>query len=105
MSDSPHAPETIASGEPEGGWVTAPTLIDTELLVTTLCRFSGEAVGHEQDCQYRLLRRHPDQECRALYFQGSALNEGLVSLEKFDALPEEVRVPFGGGDSGGSDHG
>lgn len=92
-----------AFDEPEGGWETAPTLIDTELVVTTLCRFVGLPVGHLQPCLFRTTRRHPDEECRALYIQADALRAGL-DLGGFDEIPEEVRRPFVGDEPSGRPH-
>jgi hypothetical protein len=83
--------------EPEGGWETAPRLFDTELLVTTLCRFTGFPREHSGRCLEREAGQHPDEECAALYVQAGALRDGRLDLAAFgEDIPEEVRVPFAG---------
>lgn len=84
-------------GEPEGGWETAPRLFDTELLVTTLCRFTGIPRETSERCLEREAGQHPNEECAALYVQADALTSGRLNLAAFgDAIPDEVRVPFAG---------
>ncbi len=91
-------------GEPEGGWVEAPaTLIDTELLQTVLCRFTGHPAGF-LGCLAREQRRHPDVNCQTVYFQSYALVEGRVSTEDFSHVPEEVRAPWLQGEPIGTEH-
>lgn len=91
--------------EPEGGWITAPLLVDTELLITTLCRFTGVPVGHDAVCAARLDRRHPDVDCRAFYVQVDALRAGQVDLSGFGGeLPEEIRLPLIGNEPTGGQH-
>lgn len=92
--------------EPAGGWVEGPQLFDTELLVTSLCRFSGEPVGHGEICPAWLEHRHPDEPCVAYYVQAAAFREGRIDLSGFgNTLPEEVRLPSAGGEPTGGSHG
>lgn len=90
--------------EPEDGWVTAPQLIDTELLAVTLCRFTGQAVPHSDRCPERGLNLHPDIECRSLFLQADALTSGTLKLGAFEEIPEEIRQPWTGGDQIGTGH-
>lgn len=97
---------TAGPGEPTDGWVTSPLLTDTELLVTTLCRFSGSATSHRDACPGRVNSMHPDVECRTLFFQAEAFSRGLIDLEGFGAsVPEQIRVPWRGGTPIGTSHG
>jgi hypothetical protein len=83
--------------EPEEGWATAPRLFDTELHVTTLCRFTGFPRESSGRCLEREAGQHPNEECAALYVQADALTHGRLDLAAFgDHVPEEVRVPFAG---------
>lgn len=91
--------------EPEGGWVTAPVLYDTELVTTMLCRFTGFPAEASRRCLERENGQHPDVECRALYIQADALRAGQFDLSGFDEIPEEVRRPFVGDDLSGRPHG
>ena len=97
-------PKSLADGEPEGGWVTSDERVDTELLQVTLCRFTGEKASHSEPCPARERGIHPDEECRAIFVQGTALAEGRINPADFVEVPEEVRVPFAGEPRGG-DHG
>ncbi len=91
-------------GEPEGGWIEAPaTLIDTELLQTVLCRFTGRPTGF-LGCLTREQRLHPDVDCQAVYFQSYALMEGRLVAEEFPVAAEEVRAPWPSGDPIGTEH-
>jgi hypothetical protein len=92
------------AGEPEDGWVEAPvTLLDTELLQTVLCRFTGHPAGF-LGCLAREQRRHPDVDCQAVYFQSYALLEGRLAVETFPAVAEEVRSPWLQGEPIGTEH-
>lgn len=84
-------------GEPQDGWVSGPELTDTELLVTTLCRFSGNPASHGEPCPTRSARLHPDVECRTLFFQAEALGRGVTGLEDYESVPEQLRQPWSGG--------
>lgn len=91
-------------GEPDGGWVEAPTqLIDTELLQTVLCRFTGHPVGF-LGCLAREQRRHPDVDCQTVYFQSYALLEGRVPTSTLRLAAEEIRAPWSGGEPIGTEH-
>lgn len=88
--------------EPEGtGWVSAPTLVTTEISELILCRFTGEkpsskvAVGSSGigfntalHCPRRLEGTHPDEECLTVYISARNLKRGIPS----SILAEEVRV-------------
>lgn len=99
-----HSKNVIGNDEPEDGWTTAPTLIDTELVVTTLCRFTGNPVKHDERCPDLAAGLHPDEQCRALYVQADALRAGGLDLDGFDEIPEEVRRPFVGDEPSGREH-
>lgn len=90
--------------EPVEGWQKAPLLIDTELVSTVLCRFTGRPLTLEHGCLERSIRQHPDVECQALYFQAEALYRGVVGQSEFPTTQEEVRVPWSGGDVIGTTH-
>lgn len=92
--------------EPEGGWVTGPRLFDTELVVTTLCRFTGFPREHSRRCLERENGQHPDEECAALYVQVDAMQRGRLDLSAFgEVIPEEVRLPLSGdAEPSGSPH-
>jgi hypothetical protein len=85
-------------GEPDGGWVSAPQLIDTELLTIVLCRFTGEQLASLDDrCEARTIRLHPDEDCAAVYVQFDALDQGrTIDMQRLAGIQEELRVPFGG---------
>lgn len=106
IHEDDHSVDTTGEfSEPEGGWISAPQLVDTELLVTTLCRFTGRQVLHTELCPDRLAALHVDIDCRAFYVQAEALAEGRVDLAGFGPmLPEEVRLPFVGGEPSGTTH-
>lgn len=84
--------------EPVGGWVTGPELIDTEVLIVQLCRYAGIPLG-DQGCLHRMLKRHPDEECRTYFVSAKALREGQVDLAALDleSLPSEIRSNMMGG--------
>lgn len=93
----------MTAPEPEGEWVTAQQLWDTELLVIVLCRFTGIPLSHDQACIEREAHQHPNVECRTMFFQASAL-AGVMKLDAFDPLPEQVRRPWTGGEQIGTTH-
>lgn len=93
-----------APSEPEDGWVEAPALIDTELLSTVLCRFTGRPLDLSLGCLERAERLHPDLSCGAIYYQAQALASGRLVMEDFAAPPEQVRAPWQGGDVIGTTH-
>ena len=80
-------------GEPQDGWVTAPTLVDTEILTLALCRYTGHAPDVNGRCHQRALRLHADVECTTLYHQAEALRSGRVH---YDLPAAEVTVPVAG---------
>lgn len=90
-------------GEPDGGWVEAGgTPVDTELLQTVLCRFTGRPAGF-LGCLTREQRLHPDVDCQAVYFQSHALLDGRLAASELPTA-EEVRAPWSGGEPLVSDH-
>lgn len=99
-----HSLDQQSADEPVGGWVTGPELIDTEVLIVQLCRYTGTALN-DQGCLHRLLKRHPDEECRTYFVSAKALREGQVDLAALDleALPSEVRSNTMGGTRAATD--
>lgn len=90
-------------GEPDGGWVGASgPLVDTELLQTVLCRFTGRPVGF-LGCLTREQRLHPDVDCQAVYFQSHALLDGRLAASQMPTA-EEIRAPWSGGEPTAGDH-
>lgn len=95
--------------EPDGGWVRAEPLIDTEITSLTLCRFTGKQVGLDEFCFDRIHGRHRDITCVTLYFQEAALDalttgEGELDQASFSTAQEVIRVPMFGGDPIGTTH-
>jgi hypothetical protein len=80
-------------GEPEGGWVEAPTLIDTQILQTLLCKFTGDKVTIEEPCQARFGLFHPDVECKTVFVQTEGLKAALVDGLLLPEVTDEVRAP------------
>ena len=84
-------------GEPEGGWVTSLTLIDTEITSLTLCKYTGKQVGLDDFCFDRIHGRHRDESCVTLFFQAGALSPaGELDQGLFPTTQEVVRSPAGG---------
>lgn len=107
IHESDHAQDSTGNfEEPPGGWIDSRQLVDTELLVTVLCKFTGRPLTlWGGQCPDRLEHRHPDLWCRAFYVQAEAARDGRLDLAGFgDVLPEEVRVPLGGGEPTGRPH-
>lgn len=83
---------------PEDGWITAPTLVDTEITSLTLCRFTGRKVKLDTVCVARDLGLHKDVDCASLYLQAEALASGTVDQTLFPEVQEEIRTPAAGDD-------
>src|SRR5687768_7905976 len=83
-----HHDET-SPDEPDDGWVTSPTLWDTEISTIALCKYAGIPV--EGTCHARATHRHPDEPCVTLFFSAEALQKGELDLPKFEDLPVVVR--------------
>jgi hypothetical protein len=94
-----HSQDQIGVDEPEGGWVVAPTLVDTQILTIALCRFTGCKPNDETEasdhvvCPERVKGVHVDEECITLYHQADALRAGLV---QYDLAATEVTVSEAG---------
>lgn len=84
----------VGPDEPEDGWVGARPLIDTEVLSLVLCRFTGERLGLQESCQARVLGRHPDVICHALFLQADALQGALAGGEEIPEAQSELRRPY-----------
>lgn len=88
-----------APGEPDGGWTTAPTLSDTQILTIALCRYTGCKPNDELSdsehitCPERVKGVHPDEDCITLYHQADALRAGTIS---YDMPAVEVTASEGG---------
>lgn len=91
-----HGDDPIIENEPEGGWVTAPPLYDSEITSLILCRFTGVSPLNDGTCPARALRTHKDEDCLTLFISAEALRDGTVPLE-MPAL--ETRVPASGTDA------
>lgn len=93
-----HSQETIADEEPEGGWVTAPTLLTGEIRTIMLCKYSGErpmeaVLPGTLQCQSRVLGRHRDEFCFMNFHSAAALLSGAVVPTADDLMvAEEVLV-------------
>lgn len=99
-----HEPE-FEKGEPQDGWVTSQTLIDTEVTSLTLCKYTGKIVGLDDFCFDRLHGRHRDESCVTLFFQAAALSvSGQIDQAMFPAAQEVVRSHGVGGDLIGTTH-
>lgn len=87
-----HARDRQSYDEPPGGWVTGPELINTEVLLIQLCRFTGSPL-EDGGCIHRALHRHPDEVCETYFVSAKALQEKWVDMETLDlsTLPVEVR--------------
>lgn len=81
-------------GEPHGGWVEAPTLIDTQVLQLLLCRFTGDKVSLELPCQARRQGVHPDDECKTVFLQAEGLRLALLDGSLFPQATDEIRAPY-----------
>lgn len=90
--------------EPEGGWVTAPALLDTVITSITLCRFSGDRASVKTGCSVRAGGGHQDVECLSLYFQAEALTSGVIDQSLFPSAQEVVRTHGAGDDVVGTTH-
>lgn len=85
-------------GEPEGGWVTAPALLDTVITSLVLCRFSGIPRGSlSETCPARQAGRHKDVDCTSIYYQAEALAAGQVDQARFSST-QAVTRSHGAGD-------
>ncbi|MCW2613070.1 MAG: hypothetical protein JWN08_64 [Frankiales bacterium] len=92
IKDGDHA----GSDEPDGGWVAASGLYDSEIITLTLCRFTGYRLLREQECDARTSARHSDVDCHQAY---AALPHVLDhSITTIMSLPDELRRPVGLGD-------
>lgn len=95
-----HSQEIIADEEPEGGWVTAPTLLTGEIQSIVLCKYSGNrplesvAPGTLQ-CQARTDRLHKDEECFVFFHNAAALLSGAIEVSVDDLLIAEETVRTG----------
>lgn len=95
----------LVDGEPEGGWIWAPTLIDTQILQLLLCRFTGDKVTINEPCQARFVMAHPDVECRTVFVQTEGLKAALVDSLLLPEITDEVRAPYGtAGEAIGTGH-
>ena len=81
-------------GEPDGGWVEAPMLIDTQILQLLLCRFTGDKVSLEEPCRARFGLFHPDVECKTVFVQTEGLKAALVDALVLPEITDEVRAPY-----------
>jgi hypothetical protein len=91
-----HASEIIGNDEPEGGWVTAPTLADSQILTIALCRYTGDKPEREGlRCQAREAMMHADVDCVTLYHQAEALASGVI---RYDMTAPEVTQSAAGDD-------
>ena len=90
------------AGEPEGGWVTGQPLIDTQVLELVLCRFTGSRVTLDEPCQARLLGRHPDVDCPAIFYSADALEAKVMGGTEFPRVQQEVRAPYPMGEATGT---
>lgn len=97
-----HSLDTPGKDEPEDGWVGGErSLTDTEILSIALCKFTGEKAtwsighaGHAAFCMDREAKRHPDEQCIALYHSADAIERGVeVSGFPNDIDGLIVRVP------------
>jgi hypothetical protein len=93
MSENHSLDHQPAHQEPPGGWVTGPDLIDTEVLLVQLCRYTAMPLRHS-GCLMRHLGRHPDEDCQTYFVSIKALHDGQVNLDQLDldVLPTEVRA-------------
>lgn len=95
-----HSQEIIADEEPEGGWVTAPTLLTGEIQSLVLCKYSGDrpmesvAPGTLQ-CQARTLRLHKDEACFVFFHNAAAILSGAIEVSAEDLLIAEETVRTG----------
>jgi hypothetical protein len=65
------------SNEPEGGWVSAPTLLTSPIAALALCKFSGMPIG-EFGCMHRRAQLHSDEACITVYAQAEMMIAGQI---------------------------
>lgn len=92
-----HSSTDTFQDEPKDGWVTGQDLFDTEVITTTLCRYTGDQLGPNMECIYRRKRQHPDVNCVAFYHLADAIVDGRVALtaEVTDAIAQKVTADPG----------
>lgn len=80
--------------EPEGGWVSAPTLLTTPIVAIALCKFSGNKVS-DAGCMDRRAQLHPDEACITVYAQAGLMLAGQLGD---DDLEHYVTTASAGGE-------
>lgn len=70
--EGPESPD-----EPQGEWVSAPTLLTTPIVAIALCKFSGNKVG-KTGCPDRRAQLHPNESCITVYAQAGLMLAGLL---------------------------
>ena len=83
-----------SDGEPAGGWVGSPALVDTQILHLLLCRFTGSKVALRLPCPSREQQRHPDVECKTMFLQAEGLQLALLDGLLFPEANDEIRAPY-----------
>lgn len=92
-ASAPHSDETRTADEPEGGWVTSPTLKTEAILSVLLCKYTGEkpigkSFSSVPQCQARVLAHHEDVECLTLFHSAAGITALLAGVSTEMAAAE-----------------